>query len=120
MPKSESMVERHLSPIRWCFPAGKLSATLSGCREQGLVSGFNREILRGISMDVFRVEAEDGTWVLYKAHGYKPIMRGSQAELIEHVQAKAGGKGAVIRFWSDTGVRELRVGAIDEGEISAL
>lgn len=70
-------------------------------------------------MDVFRIEAEDDAWVLYKAHGYKPIMRNSdQAGLLEHVQALTGGKGAVIRFWSDTGVRELRVGAVDEDDIS--
>ena len=70
-------------------------------------------------MDVFRIEAEDDAWVLYKAHGYKPIMRNiDQAELIEHVLALTGGKGAVIRFWSETGVRELRVGAVDEDEIS--
>ena len=76
---------------------------------------------RAISMDVFRVESEDGAWVLYKVHGYKPIMRaGEQAELIEHVQAMTSGKGAVIRFWSDTGVRELRVGAVDDGEITGL
>ena len=69
-------------------------------------------------MDVFRIEADDGAWVLYKAHGYKPIMRtGDQAELIEHVQAMTGGKGAVIRFWSGAGMRELRVGAVDEDEI---
>lgn len=70
-------------------------------------------------MDVFRIEDEDDTWVLYKVHGYKPIMRNiDQAELIEHVQALTGGKGAVIRFWSETGVRELRVGAVDDDEIS--
>lgn len=70
-------------------------------------------------MDVFRIEAEDDAWVLYKAHGYKPIMRNiNQADLFEHVQVLTGGKGAVIRFWSEAGVRELRVGAVDEDEIS--
>jgi hypothetical protein len=72
-------------------------------------------------MDVFRVEAEDGAWVLYKAHGYKPIMRSAdQADLIDHVQAMTAGSGAVIRFWSETGVRELRVGPVDDDEISGL
>lgn len=72
-------------------------------------------------MDVFRVEAEDGGWVLYKAHGYKPIMRASnQAELIDHVKAVAAGSGVVIRFTSEMGVRELRVGPVDDGEISGL
>jgi hypothetical protein len=68
-------------------------------------------------MDVFRIETEDGAWVLYKAHGYKPIMRaGNQAELIEQVQVLTGGQGAVIRFWSESGVRELRVGAFEDGQ----
>lgn len=72
-------------------------------------------------MDVFRVEPEHGAWVLYKAHGYRPIMRfGSQVDLIDHVQTITAGSGAVIRFWSETGVRELRVGPVDEGEISEL
>ncbi|WP_434681392.1 hypothetical protein J3P77_09750 [Pseudomonas sp. R1-18] len=72
-------------------------------------------------MDVFRVEAEDGAWVLYKAHGYKPIMRsGNQADLIDHVQSMTAGSGAVIRFWSETGVRELRVGPVDDDESASL
>ncbi|MBA1229014.1 hypothetical protein G7013_05030 [Pseudomonas viridiflava] len=72
-------------------------------------------------MDVFRIEAEGETWVLYKVHGYKPIMRSSnRADLIEQAQIMAGGKGAVIRFWSATGVRELRVGAVDDDEVSGL
>lgn len=64
-------------------------------------------------MDVFRVESEDGGWVLYKAHGYKPVMRADcQSDLIQHVQVITGGKGAVIRFWAQAGVRELRVGGV--------
>lgn len=68
-------------------------------------------------MDVFRIEAEEGAWVLYKAHGYKPIMRaGNQTELIEQVQVLAGEQDAVIRFWSESGVRELRVGAFEDAQ----
>lgn len=72
-------------------------------------------------MDVFRVESENGGWVLYKVHGYKPIMRSAdQADLIDHVQSVTAGSGAVIRFWSETGVRELRVGPVDDDETSGL
>lgn len=72
-------------------------------------------------MRVFRIENDDGVWVLYKAHGYKPIMRtGNQAELIAQVQTLTAGKGAVIRFWSGAGVRELRVGAIEEDQLGGL
>ncbi|WP_122456514.1 hypothetical protein [Pseudomonas viridiflava] len=68
-------------------------------------------------MDVFRIEAEADAWVLYKAHGYKPIMRAdNQADLIGQVQLLTQGKGAVIRFWAGAGVRELRVGAFGDGQ----
>ncbi|MEE3913789.1 hypothetical protein V2I80_10940 [Pseudomonas viridiflava] len=72
-------------------------------------------------MDVFRIEAEAeaeaDAWVLYKAHGYKPIMRAdNQADLIGQVQLLTHGKGAVIRFWAGAGVRELRVGAFGDGQ----
>lgn len=68
-------------------------------------------------MDVFRIEAEGDDWILYKVHGYKPIVRsGNQADLFDHVQVLTHGKGAVIRFWAEAGVRELRVGVVHEEE----
>lgn len=70
-------------------------------------------------MDVFRIESIADKWVLYKAHGYKPIMHSNtQADLIEHVCLLTGGKGAVIRFSAEFGVRELRVGIFGEDEDS--
>lgn len=68
-------------------------------------------------MDVFRIEFMNGAWTLLKAHGYKPLLTAAeQAPLIEHVLALTHGQGAVIRFNAEGGVRELRVGAIDEEE----
>lgn len=68
-------------------------------------------------MEVFRIEVSEGTWTLLKAHGYKPILVAeSRAVLLEHVLALTQGKGAVVRFDSDDGVRELRIGDFaDEG-----
>lgn len=72
---------------------------------------------RELAMDVFRIQSEGGRWTLLKAHGYKPIMVAeSLATLIEHVQASTHGRGAVIRFDAEGGVRELRVGVFDDDE----
>lgn len=66
------------------------------------------------AMDVFRIEADGPQWKLLKAHGYKVIrVAEDQATLIEHVLTLTQGRGAVIRFQSDSGVRELRVGDVD-------
>jgi hypothetical protein len=70
-----------------------------------------------VAMDVFRIEADGGQWQLLKAHGYKVIrVAEDQAILIEHVLILTQGRGAVIRFESDSGVRELRVGDVDTDE----
>jgi hypothetical protein len=70
------------------------------------------------AMDVFRIELESGQFTLFKAHGYKPILRAaSHTVLIEHVIAMTQGTGAVIRFNADGGVRELRVGIFDEDDV---
>lgn len=69
------------------------------------------------AMDVFRIEADGQQWKLLKAHGYKVIrVAEDQATLIEHVLTLTHGSGAVIRFASDSGVRELRVGDVDTDE----
>lgn len=69
------------------------------------------------AMDVFRIEADGPQWKLLKAHGYKVIrVAEDQATLIEHVLTLTQGHGAVIRFESDSFVRELRVGDVDTDE----
>jgi len=67
-------------------------------------------------MDVYRIEFEEGEWTLYKAHGYKAIMRAeTHRALIEHVHALIRGKAAVVRFAAPGGVREFRIGEVQEG-----
>ena len=69
------------------------------------------------AMDVFRIEADGPQWKLLKAHDYKVIrVAEDQATLIEHVLTLTQGHGAVIRFDSVSGVRELRVGDVDTDE----
>ncbi|MGN8276735.1 hypothetical protein ACLEJQ_04965 [Pseudomonas sp. SMV71] len=66
-------------------------------------------------MDVYRIEFEEGRWTLYKAHGYKIIMRAeTHRALIDHLHALAQGKAAVVRFAAPGGVRELRIGEVQE------
>ncbi|WP_434562420.1 hypothetical protein [Pseudomonas sp. Z4-20] len=64
---------------------------------------------------MYRIEFENDRWTLYKSHGYKPILQAdSHDALIDHVLALTQGKGAVVRFTAEGGVRELRVGDIQE------
>lgn len=64
-------------------------------------------------MDVYRIEFENDHWILYKAHGYKPILQAdSQGALIDHVLALTQGEGVVVRFMGNGGVRELRLGNV--------
>jgi len=67
--------------------------------------------------EVYRIEFENQRWTLYKAHGYKPILHAdTHDELIDHVRAMTQGKGAIVRFISEIGVRELRLGDIQADE----
>lgn len=72
-------------------------------------------------MDVYRIELIDGKWALLKAHGYKPLLTAAdQTPLLAHVQALTQGKGAVVRFEAEHGLRELRVGAFDDQGLNGL
>lgn len=72
-------------------------------------------------MDVFRIASLNGEWALLKAHGYKPLLTATNlAALLEHVETLTGGKGAVVRFESEHGPRELRIGTFDEQDPTAL
>lgn len=72
-------------------------------------------------MDVYRIAYLNGEWALLKAHGYKALLTAAdQATLLEHVQALTQGKGAVVRYESEHGARELRVGAFEEHDPTAL
>ena len=69
-------------------------------------------------MDVFRIESSGTQWNLLKAHGYTVLLSAEdQSTLIDYVLTLTQGRGAVIRFDADSGVRELRVGALDGPEI---
>jgi hypothetical protein len=68
-------------------------------------------------MDVFRIESSGPQWTLLKAHGYNVLLSAEdQSTLIEYVLTLTQGRGAVIRFESASGVRELRVGIADDQE----
>jgi hypothetical protein len=70
-----------------------------------------------IRAEVYRIEFENQCWTLYKVHGYKPILHAeTQNELIDHVRVLTQGKGAIIRFTSEVGVRELRLGDVEADE----
>ena len=68
-------------------------------------------------MDVFRIEPNGPQWNLLKVHGYKVLLSAEDpSTLIDYVLTLTQGSGAVIRFDADGGVRELRVGALDDPE----
>ncbi|EJL04042.1 hypothetical protein PflQ2_1763 [Pseudomonas fluorescens Q2-87] len=67
--------------------------------------------------DVYRIAFENQRWTLYKAHGYKPILHAeTHDELINHVLTLTRGKGVIVRFASEAGVRELRLGEVETDE----
>ena len=69
-------------------------------------------------MDVFRIEPSGPQWNLLKAHGYKVLLSAEDPSiLIDYVLTLTRGRGAVIRFDADGGVRELRVGALDDPQL---